>query len=59
MKTILLTILILLIHTESGDVDLVKSCTLHGDYITADFGFGWSNNFPADEFECKVVKEVE
>ena len=59
MKQIIITLLILLIHPESGDVDRVKSCQLSGDYLVVDFGYGWVSEFPAGEYECRAYREVK
>ena len=58
MKQIII-ILMVLIHPESGDIDRIKSCELSGGNLVVDFGFGWTSEFPAGEYECKVFEEVE
>lgn len=57
---ILLSIIILLLHSESGDVDIVKSCYKVGDTIVVDLGWDAEEiEFPANEYECKVLREAD
>jgi hypothetical protein len=51
--------MILLIHKESGDVDIVKKCELKDNMLVVDFGFDWIIEQPVEEYECKTVKEIK
>lgn len=60
MINILLTVLILLVHTESNDVEIVESCEYKGDSILVNMGFGIESfvEFPSDSYECFAVKRL-
>lgn len=59
MKQLITILILLLIHNESGDVDVVEKCELYGDQLVVDFGYGAMNvEMPADEYSCELYERV-
>ena len=54
-----LSTVLLLIHIESQDIDLVEKCNVEGDTIHVNFGMEWWAEFPADEYKCSTYQEVK
>lgn len=54
-----LTTMLLLIHIESQDIDLVEKCEVEGDTIYVNFGMDWWAEFPADQYECSTYEKVK
>ncbi len=60
MINTILAVLILLVHTESNDVEIVESCEQKGDTIFVNMGMGIEAiiEFPSDEYQCFAVKRL-
>ncbi len=59
MKQALMIIVLLLVHNESGDVDIVKKCDFKEDMLIVDFGYGATGvELPADEYTCSMYKKL-
>jgi len=53
-----LTTMLLLIHIESQDIDIVEKCEVKGDTIHVNFGYNWDAQFPTSEYECSTYEKV-
>ncbi len=53
----ILILIILLIHTESQEAEIVQSCQLSGSDLIVDYG-RFTISQPASEYVCKTFIEV-
>lgn len=53
----IIVIIILLIHTESQEAEIVQSCQLNGSELIVDYG-RFTISQPANEYICKTFIEV-
>jgi len=59
MKLVLMVLIALLIHKESGEVEQVQGCELSGDYLMVNYGKSvGALSFPKSEYDCKIYLEV-